>query len=414
MRNLNPNTHNCYKNTIIGFTLLLVFIYFYLPFDFSQINWHYSSKFQEKNAKIKTISISGYSNNGIHTILEQRCDIFRGDWVPYTKGPYYTNESGCFIEDGENCMKFGRPDSDFMRWRWKPDECELPLFDASKFLELVSGKSMAFIGDSVARNHMQSLNCLLSSVARPIVKSNTGDTKIKRWVYPDYNFTLQLFSTTHLIQSGNIEVMSVKPIDLYLDEPDETWAKKIDSFEYVIISDGHWFSRPLTYYEDGKVVGCHMCNSNNMTDMSRYYGYLNAFRTAFRTILDSKSFKGTVILRTISPTHFEFEEWGGRGTCVRKKPFSKHEIGSDWYLEMFKMIQMEEFRQAKKEGDEKGIKFQILDITDAMRLRPDGHPNLYGYPPGKQAKGSDCLHWCLPGAIDLWNELLLEMLKRGK
>nr|KYP68099.1 hypothetical protein KK1_021716 [Cajanus cajan] len=62
-------------------------------------------------------------------------------------------------------MKYGRPDSEFMKWRWKPNECELPIFNPFQFLEIMRGKSMAFVGDSIGRNHMQSMICLLSRVS---------------------------------------------------------------------------------------------------------------------------------------------------------------------------------------------------------------------------------------------------------
>jgi len=62
-------------------------------------------------------------------------------------------------------MKYGRPNMDFLKWRWKPDRCELPLFDPNQFLELMRGKTLAFVGDSLARNQMQSLMCLLSQVS---------------------------------------------------------------------------------------------------------------------------------------------------------------------------------------------------------------------------------------------------------
>lgn len=55
----------------------------------------------------------------------------------------------------------------------------------------------------------------------------------------------------------------------------------------------------------------------------------------------------------------------------------------------------------------------VLDITEAMNLRPDVHPSRYGHPPGGSMEGSfvvDCLHWCLPGPVDLQSELLLQML----
>jgi hypothetical protein len=95
----------------------------------------------------------------------KNCDIFSGEWVPNPKAPYYTNKTCWAIHEHQNCMKYGRPDSDFMKWRWKPNECELPIFNPFQFLEIVRGKSMAFVGDSVGRNHMQSLICLLSRVS---------------------------------------------------------------------------------------------------------------------------------------------------------------------------------------------------------------------------------------------------------
>jgi hypothetical protein len=92
------------------------------------------------------------------------CDIFRGEWVPDDAAPYYTNRSCSLIEEHQNCMKYGRPDLGFLNWRWRPEGCELPRFDAAEFLHAVTNRSMVFVGDSLARNHMQSLMCLLSKV----------------------------------------------------------------------------------------------------------------------------------------------------------------------------------------------------------------------------------------------------------
>ncbi|KAH0973047.1 hypothetical protein GBA52_025203 [Prunus armeniaca] len=97
---------------------------------------------------------------------EEKCDLYKGHWVPELRGPMYTNSSCATIPESKNCFKNGRRDSDFLNWRWKPDKCELPLFDPNTFLEIVRGKKMAFIGDSVARNHVESLLCLLSQIDR--------------------------------------------------------------------------------------------------------------------------------------------------------------------------------------------------------------------------------------------------------
>jgi len=92
------------------------------------------------------------------------CDIFRGEWVPDPEAPYYTHKTCHMIQEHQNCLKYGRPDLGFLKWRWRPSGCELPRFDPLQFLQFARGKSLAFVGDSLARNHMQSLLCLLSQV----------------------------------------------------------------------------------------------------------------------------------------------------------------------------------------------------------------------------------------------------------
>ena len=118
-----------------------------------------------------TTTSSNNSSNNITGSFDQSdvsttCNIFSGEWIPNNDAPYYTNETCGVIHEYQNCMKHGRPDTGYLKWRWKPDGCELPVFDPAEFLELVRDKSLAFVGDSVARNHMQSLICLLSRVSK--------------------------------------------------------------------------------------------------------------------------------------------------------------------------------------------------------------------------------------------------------
>ncbi|KAJ4979796.1 hypothetical protein NE237_010576 [Protea cynaroides] len=53
----------------------------------------------------------------------------------------------------------------------------------------------------------------------------------------------------------------------------------------------------------------------------------------------------------------------------------------------------------------KGSSFHILDITGMSEFRADAHPSTAG---GK--KQDDCMHWCLPGITDYWNDLLVASL----
>ncbi|KAB1211074.1 Protein trichome birefringence-like 19 [Morella rubra] len=265
---------------------------------------------------------------------------------------------------------------------------------------------------------MQSLVCLLSSVVYPedVTLKYTSDTNFNRWFYTDYNFTLAALWSPFLVKTSDADSSgdTFKGIlnGLHLDKVDEAWAAEITKFDYVIISAGQWFFRPLLFYENGQLVGCNNCQQENITDLSVYYGYRKAFRTAFRTLLNLRDYKGVTFLRTFSPAHFENGEWNKGGNCVRTRPFTREELKVNQYIREMYSTQVEEQRAAAEEGSSRGLQFRLLNTTEAMLLRPDGHPNHYGQSPHRNVTLADCVHWCLPGPIDVWNEFLLYMLKR--
>ncbi|XP_061353639.1 protein trichome birefringence-like 19 [Gastrolobium bilobum] len=393
-------TRNTTKSfVLVPFTLLIITLPLYLT----------------RNSYESIPEISAVSNLNNSTEIKQ-CDIFSGKWIPYPEGPYYNNETCNLIIDQQNCMKFGRPDKEYLHWRWKPEECELPLFDATQFLKLVRGKKMAFVGDSVGRNQMQSLLCLLNHVSQPediSARYSSDVTYFKRYFFADYSFTLATLWSPYFVRAGDADSNghSYNSImKLYLDEVDEAWASQVENFDIVIISAGHWFFRPLLFYENDQLVGCNKCGMENVTDLAHYYGYKKAFRTAFRTITNLRRFKGVTFFRTFSPSHFENGEWNKGGNCVRTKPFTKEEMKLDGYILETYLTQVREFKEAQKKARKRGLKFLMLDTTEIMLLRPDGHPNNYGHSKNNNVTLNDCVHWCLPGPVDTWNEFFLYML----
>jgi hypothetical protein len=62
--------------------------------------------------------------------VEQRrvkdCDLTNGTWVYDESYPLYTNGSCPFIDEGFNCKRNGRMDKNYMKWRWQPQDCEIP------------------------------------------------------------------------------------------------------------------------------------------------------------------------------------------------------------------------------------------------------------------------------------------------
>ncbi|RZC70336.1 hypothetical protein C5167_033525 [Papaver somniferum] len=347
-----------------------------------------------------------------------KCDLFAGKWVwEPESAPYYTNTTCTAIHEHQNCMKYGKPDLDFTKWRWRPDECVLPLFDPEKFLEIVRGKSLGFVGDSIARNQMQSLICLISKVDYPVEVSDASKLQTKTWFYSNYNFTLSIFWSPYLVKTKEATPNSGR-FNLYLDEVDPEWITHAHNYDYLIISAGQWFFRPSMFYENNTdLVGCLYCKDDiNCTHFGVTYGYGRAFETTFKAINNLADFKGITFLRTISPSHFENGLWDEGGNCIRTRPFMHNETSLNGEnLDMY-TTQIEELKVAERDAVEKnadGLKrFRLLDTSKAMWLRPDGHPNNHWHGPEDTSAYNDCVHWCLPGPIDAWNDFLLEILKR--
>ncbi|KAK3164945.1 hypothetical protein QOZ80_1AG0026860 [Eleusine coracana subsp. coracana] len=342
------------------------------------------------------------------TLSSPKCNIFRGDWVWDPDLPQYTNATCSYIYGNQNCLLFGRPDLDYLKWRWQPDECDLPRFDPYKFLQVVTNKTLAFVGDSLTRNHYQSLLCLLSKAAKP--KDIVGNQyELNKVIYYEtYNFTIHIFWTPFLVRVEKDP--DTKQNRLYLDEADDKWLSKVHLFDYVLISGANWFSTPAYLYERGQLVGSMYIPLNFTSNLNNYYHHRMAFRTSLRALNDV-NFRGKVIMRTLSPfSHWEGGEWDSGGDCKRTRPYGRNETVPVKEMEReFYKGQLEEFREAEKVAKARGAEMVLMDLTPAMRLRPDGHPSQYGHWPHEK-RGKDCVHWCLPGPIDAWNDMLLHML----
>ncbi|XP_074562683.1 protein trichome birefringence-like 19 [Curcuma longa] len=376
-----------------------------------------SSSSPPANSSPPSSAINATDTGAITYTAEKDCDIFRGEWVREDSAGdyYYTNASCGMIQEHQNCAKYGRPDAEFLRWRWRPDGCELPRFDPRWFLELVRGTAVAFVGDSLARNQMQSLLCLLSTVAYPEEIASTGDRENRQLLYGDYNFTVAIFWTPFLVKGhADAGAGGGGYTNIFLDEVDAWAGPHLAAFDYLILSSGTWWTRPSVYFKNSKPFArCNYCWSPATASLPRLTLY-EANRAAFRSALDSlRWYQGAVFLRTFSPSHFEGGPWNAGGHCVRSQPEARWRM-ERMELEMYR-AQVEEFWKAKREKRKGRREMWVLDATRAMAMRPDGHPDVYGHRPEERVEmRHDCVHWCLPGPVDVWNELWLYMLTQRR
>ncbi|XP_076950271.1 protein trichome birefringence-like 25 [Bidens hawaiensis] len=353
------------------------------------------------------------NNTGIHQ-GKAECDIFAGEWVRDPTGPRYTNSSCNTIEPHQNCMMNGRPDSDYIYWRWSPFDCDLPAFDPELFLCYMRDKSMAFIGDSISRNHVQSLLCILSQVGDAIEVYHDEEYRSKRWFFESYNFTLSVIWSPFLLKANIFEENdghSSGAIKLHLDKLDSVWVNEFSNFNYIFISGGKWFLKTAIYYENNTIIGCHNCNKENIPETEFHHAYQKALRTTLGFITNPSQ-KVYTFFRTTTPDHFENGEWNTGGYCNRTGPFKNGEVNMTDIDMIMRDVELEEFENAK--GVVNGSGLRLFDTTRLSLLRPDGHPGPYrGFHPfdGNNVKvQNDCLHWCLPGPIDSWNDLMMSLL----
>ncbi|KAG1364057.1 protein ALTERED XYLOGLUCAN 4 [Cocos nucifera] len=398
----------------------LLHVYLF-PISFNQPKLITSTRSQKTSSPSIPSSQAREAVEHRHRPRSPRCDYSDGRWVPDSRGPRYNGTSCGTIKDGQNCMAHGRPDTGYLYWRWQPKQCQLPAFDPVSFLRLIQNKHLAFVGDSMARNQLESLLCLLSTASPPeLVYRDGQENKFRRWVFHDYDATVSVFWCPFLVKG--IEKSAASGLNhnkLYLDSPDQRWASELDRMDMVVFSVGHWFLHPAIYYESESVLGCHHCPEFNHTEI----GFFDVFRKAFKTTLKVVSWSSRpasseklVVVTTFSPAHFE-GEWDKFGACPKKEPYKEGEKEMEYMDAEMRKIEVEEVAAAAKSGGR--LRIEALDVTKLALLRPDGHPGPYMYPNPfadgiKEKVQNDCVHWCLPGPIDAWNEILLEMIKRWK
>lgn len=354
-----------------------------------------------------------------NSVLETSCDYSEGEWVPNKLGPLYNGTTCDTIKHGQNCMVFGRPDNDYLHWKWQPKQCKLPRFEPKTFLKLLKNKHIAFVGDSLARNQLESLLCMMATASKPNLFYTDGeDNKFRKWHFPSHNINVSVYWAPFLVKG--IEKTTEKNFNtLYLDSVNERWAGDVKDIDMLVLSVGHWYLHPAVFHYGNAVLGCHYCE--NYTEIGFYDVFGKALKTTFQSIIQRKGPTGdaiTVFLTTFSPAHFD-GEWDKLGACPKTQPYKESEKILEGMNAEMRKVGVEELKEAKLRAKEFGdnVRLEALDITKLALMRPDGHPGPY-MNPFPFANGvaervqNDCVHWCLPGPIDTWNEILLDVIKR--
>lgn len=368
-------------------------------------------------------SAAATTNLSQPNVVEADCDLYHGKWIHDSTGPLYTNNSCPVLTQMQNCQGNGRPDKDYENWRWKPSQCDLPRFDPKQFLELMRGKTIAFIGDSVGRNQMESMLCILWQVEVP---KNRGNKKMQRYYFRSTSTMIIRIWSSWLVHQTP-EAFDFAPAGvtkLHLDAPDEGFMEYITGFDVIVLSSGHWFAKQSVYILNNEIVGGQLW----WPDRSRKkkVDNIKAFGISVETILTAMgthpNYTGLTIVRSYSPDHYEGGAWNTGGSCTGKeRPAEEGELVENGFTNTMHEKQVSGFDRAVKKKTNNSTMI-LMDITEVFSYRHDGHPGPYRSPdPNKITKRGpdgrpppqDCLHWCMPGPVDTWNELAFEIIRRN-
>ncbi|XP_045807462.1 protein trichome birefringence-like 42 [Trifolium pratense] len=312
------------------------------------------------------------------------CDFSQGQWVvDESYYPLYDASSDCpFIVQGFDCLINGRPDQDYLKYRWKPSACDLPRFDGVKFLETYRGKKITFVGDSISDNTWQSLACLLHIAVPESKYTLTRLTKhLSMFLFEEYQVTIMWVKDGYLVDAfRDTEKGRILKLDSITSW--DMWNGDV-----LIFNTYHWWfhtGQTPTYFQVGNEI-------IDMDNMEAYRIGLTTWSNWVDSNIDPS--KTTVIFQGIAAAH------SGENHCINQTLPEEGSMPTYPGVDIVKSVLS-------------NMKNQVywLDITLQTQLRIDGHPSIYT---GRGTSYEDCSHWCLAGAPDTWNEILYAVLLRN-
>ncbi|KAJ7982293.1 Trichome birefringence-like family [Quillaja saponaria] len=320
----------------------------------------------------------------------EKCNVYKGSWVFDNSYPLYNSSACPHIGKEFDCQKYGRPDHQYLKYRWQPSECDLPRFDAQDFLKRFEGKKIMFIGDSVSLNQWQSLTCLLHAAVPTSIKLHTHDFSVSTFLFQDYGVSVKVFHSVYLVDIEEEQIGRVLKLDSLKNG--KIWKDN----DIVIFNTWLWWYRrgpkqPWDYIQDGEKI---------LKDMDRMVAFQKGLTTWANWVnSEVDTNKTKVFFQGISPSHYHGKDWNEPevNNCSKEtQPVSGSTYPAG--LPQAAYVLKDVLKKITKP-------VHLLDITTLSQLRKDAHPSSYnGF------KGMDCTHWCVAGLPDTWNQLLYAAL----
>ncbi|KAK4788427.1 hypothetical protein SAY86_019746 [Trapa natans] len=259
-----------------------------------------------------------------------------------------------------------------------------------------------------------SLFCTLKRVSGEVKKWRPAGAD-RGFTFLKYNLTIAYHRTNLLAHysrwsanpnGGELESLGYKEgFRVDVDVPETTWAEAMPFHDILIFNTGHWWwapskfdpvRSPMLFFERGQPM---------VPPLPPHVGLDLVLKYMIQYVEKETKQSSIKFFRTQSPRHFEGGDWDHGGSCPRLSPLSTEQV--DELFAINKNGTNVETRLVNQHLHKalKGSEFHILDVTHLSEFRADAHPSSAG---GK--KHDDCMHWCLPGVTDTWNDIFATLL----
>ncbi|KAJ8764127.1 hypothetical protein K2173_005033 [Erythroxylum novogranatense] len=342
------------------------------------------------------------------------CDVFSGRWVRDELNRPLYEESECpYIQPQLTCQEHGRPDKDYQFWRWQPHGCDLPSFNASLMLESLRGKRMMFVGDSLNRGQYVSLICLLHRLIPEGAKSMKTFGSLTVFTAKEYNATIEFYWAPFLLESNSDNAVIHRVSDRIVRKGSiNKHGRHWKGANILVFNTYLWW---MTGLQMKILQGSFEDEFKDIVEVTTEDAYRMGMKSMLRWVRKNMDPKETrVFFTSMSPTHAKSIDWGGEPglNCYNQTKMIDNATywGSDSRKSIMQVIG-EVFSKSK-------FPISFLNITQLSSYRRDAHTSIYKkqWNPltpeqlANPASYADCVHWCMPGLQDTWNELLFTKL----
>ncbi|XP_009591920.1 protein trichome birefringence-like 33 [Nicotiana tabacum] len=344
---------------------------------------------------------------------EEGCDVFNGKWVWDESRPLYEESECPYIQPQLTCQEHGRPDKNYQHWRWQPHGCSLPSFNATLILETLRGKKMLFVGDSLNRGQFVSLVCLVHRLIPENAKSMETVGNFDIFTIKDYNATIEFYWAPFLLESNSDDAVKHRIEERVVRKGSiNAHGKYWKGADIIVFNTYLWWMRGLHF---NILQGSFDDEVKDIVEVSTEEAYRMAMKSMLKWIKKNMDpTKTRVFFTSMSPSHEKSIEWGGE---PKKNCYNETKMIEDpnyWGTDSRKSI----MQVIGKEFSKSKVAILFLNITQLSSYRKDAHTTIYKkqwspLTPEQLANPfsyADCVHWCLPGLQDTWNELLFTKL----